>query len=239
MFYFFVAWTWYITITSLLKTPVLFLRELQALNSKRKHCYPETLTYMLWCYLPLTFQAIREAVSISWIAVTAPKVVLEELFLKHLQSNQLQTISPCGRKVVAWSEEVDVELVRKITNVTGATEAEILLTATVDALKGYLRHSTVSIPNEVFATVKFVSQRAIFLRNHEARGILCLALPTKTPLFNDDLIEILQVRIIAKKLRIPPLNALVLPRSFNVTSRTQGQSRARSTPSQRRKRLAD
>ncbi|XP_014486435.1 PREDICTED: uncharacterized protein LOC106750540 [Dinoponera quadriceps] len=193
IFYMFVAWSWYITITSLLKTPVLLLRELRALNSQRKHCYPETLTYTLWCYLPLTFQAIREAVSISWIAVTAPKVVLEELFLKHPQSNRLQTISPCGRKVVAWSEEVDVEFVRKIANVAGVTEAEILLTATVDALREYFRHSTTSIPNDVFATVKFVSQREIFLRNHEARGILCLALPTRTPLFNDDLIEILQI----------------------------------------------
>ncbi|XP_032677476.1 uncharacterized protein LOC116847026 [Odontomachus brunneus] len=193
MFYSLVAWSWYITITSLLKTPILLLRELQALNSQRKHCYPETLTYTLWCYLPLTFQAIREAVSITWIAVTAPKIVLEELFLKHPQSNQLQTISPCGRKVVAWSEEVDIDLVRKIANVVGTTEAEILLTATVDALKEYFRHSTVSIPSDVFTTVKFVSQRAIFLRNHEARGILCLALPTKTPLFNDDLIEILQI----------------------------------------------
>ncbi|EFN84341.1 uncharacterized protein LOC105183357 isoform X2 [Harpegnathos saltator] len=189
----FVTWSWYIMITSLLKTPVLLLRELQALNSQRKHCHPETLTYTLWCYLPLMFQAMREAVSISWIAVTTPKVILEELFFKHPQSNRLQTISPCGRKVVAWSERVDVELVRKIANVTGATEAEILLTATVDALKEYFRHSTINIPNNVFATVKFVSQRAIFLRNHEARGILCLALPIRTPFFNDDLIEILQV----------------------------------------------
>lgn len=150
---------------------------------------------MLSCYLPLIFQAIREVVSISWIAVTAPKIIIEELFLKHPQSNQLQTISPCGRKVVAWSEEVDVELVRKIANVTGATETEILLAATVDTLKGYFRHLAVNVPDDVLATVKYVSQRAVFLRNHEARGILCLALPTKTPLFHDDLIEILQVRI--------------------------------------------
>lgn len=148
---------------------------------------------MLSCYVPLAFQAIRETVSISWIAVTAPKIIIEELFFKHPQSNRLQTISPCGRKVVAWSEEVDVELVRKIANVTGATETEILLAATVDALKEYFRHSAVNVPDDVFATVKYVSQRAVFLRNHEARGILCIALPTRTPFFHDDLVEILQV----------------------------------------------
>lgn len=190
-----VASSWYITITLCLKTPLLLIRELQALKSGHKHCYPDTLTYMLFCYLPLIFQAIREIISISWIVVTAPKIIIEELFLKYPQSNQLQTISPCGRKVVAWSEEVDVELVRKIANVTGATETEILLAATVDTLKEYFKHLAVDIPDDVLATVKFVSQRAVFLRNHEARGILCLALPTKTPLFHDDLIEILQVRI--------------------------------------------
>ncbi|XP_050462416.1 uncharacterized protein LOC126857236 isoform X2 [Cataglyphis hispanica] len=187
-----IALSWYITITSCLRTPLLLIRELQALKSQHKHCYPDTLTYMLSCYLPLIFQAIREVMSISWIAVTAPKIIVEELFLKHPQLNQLQTISPCGRKVVAWSEEVDIELVRKIANVTGATETEILLAATVDSLKEYFRHSVVNVPDNVFATVKFVSQRAVFLRNHEVRGILCLALPTRTPLFHDDLIEILQ-----------------------------------------------
>lgn len=201
-----VALSWYITITLCLRTPLLLVQELQALKS-HKHCYPDTLTYMLSCYLSLIFQAIREVVSISWIAVTAPKIIIEELFLKHPQSNQLQTISPCGRKVVAWSEEVDVERVREITNVTGATETEILLAATVNTLKEYFRHSAVNIPDNVLATVKFVSQRAVFLRNHEARGILCLALPTKTPLFHDDLIEILQVRLgfTHKTTRISPM----------------------------------
>lgn len=184
---------WYIAIMSLLKMPLLLLRELRALQSRHRHYYPDTLTYMLSCYIPLTFQALREAVSISWIVLTAPKIIIEELFLKHPQSNQLQTFSPCGRKVVAWSDEVDIELVQKISSVSGATETEVLLAATVDALKEYFRYSSVSVPDDVFATVKYMSQRAVFLRNHEARGILCLALPTRTPLFHDDLIEILQI----------------------------------------------
>lgn len=190
-----IALSWYIVITLFLKTPLLLVREFRALQSRRRHCsYPaDTLTYTLSCYLPLTVQAIRETMSISWIAATAPKIIIEELFLKNPQSNRLQTISPCGRKVVAWSEKVDIELVGKMANVTGATEMEILLTATVDALKEYFKHLAVNVPGDVFATVKYVSQRAVFLRNHEARGILCIALPTRTPLFHDDLIEILQV----------------------------------------------
>ncbi|XP_053994090.1 uncharacterized protein LOC128884623 isoform X2 [Hylaeus volcanicus] len=188
-----ILWLWYLAVTLTLKTPVLMLREVRALRSRHKHYYPDTLTSMLWYYLPLVLQAGLEVVSITWTGIKAPKIILEELFLKHPQSNRLQTTSPCGRKVVAWSEEVELEVLRKISNMTGATQAEILLTATVDALKQYFRHSGVSIPDDVLATGKFTKQRAIFVQNHEARGILCLALPTRTPLFEDDLVEILQV----------------------------------------------
>ncbi|XP_076659010.1 uncharacterized protein LOC143362594 isoform X2 [Halictus rubicundus] len=185
--------TWHVITTMALKTPPRLLRELKALRSRHKHYYPDTFTAMLWYYLPLVFEATVEAVSILWIAIKAPKMILEELFLKHPQANRLQTTSPCGRKVVAWSEEVDLDVLRKISNMTGATEAEILLTATVDALKQYFQHSNVRIPDGVLATGKFVRQQALFVQNHEARGILCLALPTRTLLLEDDLVEILQV----------------------------------------------
>ncbi|XP_047346043.1 uncharacterized protein LOC124947643 isoform X3 [Vespa velutina] len=187
------AWSWYLLIILTLKTPILIFREFQALQSKYKHFYPDTLISMIWCYLPLIIQATIEVFSIMWIAIGAPKLILEELFLKHPQANRLQTISPCGRKVVAWSEEVSLDVLKKISSVTGATDAEILLTAIVDSLKEYFRHSGVRIPDDVLTTAKFVNQKAIFLHNHETRGIVCLALPTRTPLFEDDLLEILQV----------------------------------------------
>ncbi|CAK9797114.1 hypothetical protein ANTQUA_LOCUS1033 [Anthophora quadrimaculata] len=186
-------WLWYLIIIFTLKTPILLIRELRALKSYHKHYYPDTLISMLWCYVPLIYRAAMEVLSITWIAIKAPKTIFEELFLKHPQANRLQTTSPCGRKVVAWSDEVELDVLRKISSLTGATEAEILLATTVDALKEYFRHSGVRIPDDVLATGKFVRQRAIFVQNHEARGILCLALPTKTPLFEDDLVEILQV----------------------------------------------
>ncbi|CAL7936138.1 unnamed protein product [Xylocopa violacea] len=188
-----IHWCWYLVVTLSLKTPILLLRELRALKSRHKHRYPDTLISMLWCYVPLVFRATVEMVSITWIAIKAPKTIFEELFLKHPQANRLQTTSPCGRKVVAWSEEVQLDVLRKISSMTGATETEILLAVTVDALKEYFRQSGVRIPDNVLATGKFVRQRAIFVQNHETRGILCLALPTKTPLFEDDLVEILQV----------------------------------------------
>lgn len=188
-----IHWVWYICVTLALKTPILLLRELNALRSSQKHFHPDTLTSVLSCYLPLIFQAISELASIASIVVTAPKLILEELFFKSVQVNHLQTISLCGRKIAAWSDEVDVETIKKISTVTGASEAEILLAATAASFKEYFKQAGLQTPQELLVTAKFVSQKALFLHNHEARGVLCLGLPTKTPLFDDDPVETLQI----------------------------------------------
>ncbi|XP_043266539.1 uncharacterized protein [Venturia canescens] len=193
MVYSMMEWACYIIVTFTLKTPILILRELRALRSSQKHQYPETLTSLLFFYLPLMMEASIEVLSITWIAIGAPRAIVDEIFLKHAQSNSLQTISPCGRKVVAWSDQIDGDILGKISNLTGATETEILLTAVVGSLKEYFKSSGVEMPENVLATANFVSQRALFVKNHTPRGMLCLALPTRTPLFEDDLVEILQV----------------------------------------------
>ncbi|XP_066592512.1 uncharacterized protein [Prorops nasuta] len=192
--YLLIAWVWYLLITLTLKTPILLIRELRALKSRDKHCHSDTLTSMVWCYLPLLFRASLEVFSISSIVLTAPKLIFEQVFLKCPTSDRLPLVtSLSGRKVVSWSEEIDIEILRKIAAITEASEAEILLTVTVDAIKEYLNHTGTIIPEEILTTAKFVSQQALFVQNHEARGILCLALPIKTPLFEDDPVEILQV----------------------------------------------
>ncbi|XP_012284448.1 uncharacterized protein LOC105701886 [Orussus abietinus] len=186
-------WLWYLAVTLTLKTPILILREIKALGSAQKHHYPETLTSVLACYLPLIFQATMEVLSIVGIVVKAPAAILGELVFSHSRNSNLRTITPCGRKIVSWSEKVDVEVVRMISNVTAASEADVLLAAVVGSLKEYYRHRGLQPPQDILATAKFVSQRALYVKNHEARGLLCVALPTRTPLFDDDLIEILQV----------------------------------------------
>ncbi|XP_046414470.1 uncharacterized protein LOC124176808 isoform X1 [Neodiprion fabricii] len=193
IFYSSIHWMWYICVTFILKTPILLVRELNALRSSQKHFHPDTLTSVLACYLPLVFQTIAELTSIAAIVVTAPKLILEELFFKSSETNHLQTISLCGRKIVAWSEEVEIETISKISSVTGASEAEILLAATAASFKEYFKQSGLQTPAEILVTAKFVSQRALFLRNQETRGVLCLGLPTKTPLLDDNPLETLQV----------------------------------------------
>ena len=63
---------------------------------------------------------------------------MEELS-RSRRSAQLATGSQSGRKVVAWSDVIEVELLKRINSVTGAGDAEILLAAAVDSLKEYFK----------------------------------------------------------------------------------------------------
>lgn len=119
---------------------------------------------------------------------------MEELF-RSRGSAEFRTLSQSGRKVVAWSDEIEIGLLQRISAVSAAGDAEILLAAAVDSLKEYFKCSGQPIPDQVLATAKFASQRSLYANNREANGLLCLALPTRTPLFDDDLVEILQVKI--------------------------------------------
>lgn len=151
--------------------------------------------------------------------LSAPFAITGELLFRGRNGPNFRSVSQSGRKVVAWSDEIDVGLLRKIGTMSGASDAVILLAAAVDSLKEYfrwdlsldtftcrwplplialtcfmiLRCSGQPIPDEVLATAKFDSQRSIYVNDVEANGMLCLSLPTKTPLFEDDMIEILQV----------------------------------------------
>ncbi|XP_015110055.1 uncharacterized protein LOC107036539 [Diachasma alloeum] len=188
-----IHWLWYFAIISTIKTPILICRELRALHSRQKHYYPDTLTSVLSCYLPLIFQSFVEICLILKIISGAARSILDELFSKDVQSNQLQTISPCGRKVIAWSDQVDTDTLDRIASVTGASHTDVLLTAIVDSLKVYFQQSGQVIPRQVLATARYVSHRSLFIKNHEVQGILCLSLPTRTPHFENDLVEILEV----------------------------------------------
>lgn len=193
IFYTTIHWIWYIFVTLTLKTPILLIRELNALRSSHKHFHPDTLTSVVYCYVPLMFQAVIEVASIAGIVITAPKLILEEFFFKNVPANHIQTISLCGRKIVAWSEEVKCETITRIASITGASEAEILLAATAGSFKQYFAQFGVQTPSELLAIAKSVSQKTLFIKNHETRGVLCFGLPTRTPLLEDDPVETLQV----------------------------------------------
>lgn len=77
--------------------------------------------------------------SILAIIFSAPLSITGELLFRSRGSADFRSVSQSGRKVVAWSEEIDLELLKKIGAMSGATDAEILLAAAVDSLKEYFR----------------------------------------------------------------------------------------------------
>lgn len=177
------------------KIPIFVLRELRAIQSHDKHHYPNTLTSWFSSYLPLIIDSIIELITIFVIAIGAWRSVYHLLFTKHTHCHKLQMGSSCGRKVVAWSDNVKLELIENISSVTGASHAEILLAATVDSLKVYFRQTGQEIPWQVLTWANYISQKSLYVKHDKLhkQGLLCLPLPTKTPLFDDDFVEILQV----------------------------------------------
>jgi hypothetical protein len=70
--------------------------------------------------------------------MNAPFAIMEELFSSRSNAD-FRTVSQSGRKVVAWSEEIETTMLQKISELNGATDTEILLAAAVDSLKEFFR----------------------------------------------------------------------------------------------------
>lgn len=152
------AWLWYLLVTLTLKTPILLCREVRAASLLNEHhYYPDSLVSILSCYLPLifkvsfpvsliasftkskNFQSTLEVFSILAIMLSAPFAITGELLFRGRNGPDFRSVSQSGRKVVAWSEEIDLGLLRKIGTMSGASDAVILLAAAVDSLKEYFR----------------------------------------------------------------------------------------------------
>ncbi|XP_063217290.1 uncharacterized protein LOC134528033 [Bacillus rossius redtenbacheri] len=139
--------------------PVVAVRLLRALA---RHC-------------ALTLEAASEAWSYCKLVYTAPRILLEDLFLAQKGArHHLQTVSLCGRKVVAWSPPVSLDLVRRLAAVADATPSEVLLAATAGALREYFRQLGLAAPDSVQCAARSVPR----LTGAATRGLVCLPLPT-------------------------------------------------------------
>ncbi|XP_011499973.1 PREDICTED: uncharacterized protein LOC105363859 isoform X2 [Ceratosolen solmsi marchali] len=189
-----ITWIWYFLISASIKAPIMLWREIRTAILLHKHnYYSDSVVSTLSYYLPLLFRASLEVISILVIIVNAPFAIVRELFSNRDNAN-FRTVSQSGRKVVAWSEEIEIAFLQKMSTLNGASVTENLLAAAVDSLKEYFRYSGQSIPNEILATANFTSQKTLYVSDSDATGLLCLALPTKTPLLKEsnNLIGILQ-----------------------------------------------
>nr|CAD7433231.1 unnamed protein product [Timema monikensis] len=182
---------WWFLVTFSFRLPLLFLLEIKGLCMKGK---TSTFVHLVCLYCALMYDAAREMWHMLRILFTAPRILFEDLFMtRRGAKHQLQTVSLCGRKVVAWSEPVQLDLVRRIASATEATPSEVLISAVTGALREYFRQFGFPVPDSVLCTARFFPLESLLTSKScpadctpQRGGLLCLPLPTKIPRGDDN-----------------------------------------------------
>ncbi|XP_044272297.1 uncharacterized protein LOC123016146 [Tribolium madens] len=176
-----------ILVTWPLRLHFVFYREFVALYNCLVvgYCsYNNTIVGTLYTYVPLVYQCLREVSQYVGIVVKAPRTIIEDILL---QKESFQTITLCGRKSVAWSDSVKIDLLRSISKATGVSEIEVLLAAISSCLSKYFLQTKHLIPDSLPISLRNINSNYIFgtgpnLRPEDSvSGILCLNLPILDP----------------------------------------------------------
>lgn len=111
----FLASVWYSGVSYVIKLPFKLYQEFRALHScaTQQYCkYPGTFVELIYSYVPLAFYACGEVFYWAKLLVEAPQTIWNQVVSP---AETVQTIPPCGRKVVAWSEPVNTEFIQKVS----------------------------------------------------------------------------------------------------------------------------
>lgn len=180
---------WRVTYILIVTLPVFIASEIRSLVSRKKDCgISGSISETVFSHWSLVLEAIKELFSICGIVYTAPRMLVQELIISHRgPMHQLQTVSLCGRKVVAWSDPIPLETIRKISLNVGASTTELLLSSVSGALREYFQQFGLPVPESVLTTARYIPLEGLMRppRNVDdsygspsGRGLLCLALPT-------------------------------------------------------------
>lgn len=176
-----------VVVTLPLRLYLIFMREILALYNciVVGYCsYNSTMVGTLYTYVPLLYNCLKEIFLYVGIVVKAPRTIIEDILL---QKESFQTITLCGRKSVAWSDSVKIDVVRSISKATGVSEIEICLAAISACISKYFTQTKHLIPDLLPVALRNINSNYIFgtgphLRPEDSvSGILCLNLPILDP----------------------------------------------------------
>lgn len=183
-----VAYTvWCFTIGLAIRIPFFLYAESKALYAclSLRYCpYPNTIVGMVYTYIPLFYNSLKEIFYVFSIFFSAPKTIVQDILL---QKESLQTITLCGRKSVAWSDPIKIETIKNVARQTRVSETEVMLSAVSVCLSKYLTQTENHIPTNLPITMRNISSIYIFgtgpnLKPENAvSGILCFNLSIPNP----------------------------------------------------------
>lgn len=151
-----------------------------ALLAKYRARYTESLMSRS-PYLRLWWHSLQEAQRLAKLVFLAPRLLVEDLLLSHRHQppHHFQTVSLCGRKVVAWSDPFPQDLIRQVAQATGASASEVCLSALCGALREYFRSHGLAVPETVLTTARYCLLEELVggPAQSSTGGLACLALP--------------------------------------------------------------
>ncbi|XP_078381013.1 LOW QUALITY PROTEIN: putative diacylglycerol O-acyltransferase MT0231 [Oculina patagonica] len=117
--------------------------------------------------------------------LVGPMIVLTKFFSKADQSS-IHGQELCGKKVVAWSKNVDLSLVKQVKNLAGTTVNDVMVSCLAGALHDYLKRqdksSDVAKVQDMWASVPVdirASTKSVKLKNKFALVFLRLPIVAK------------------------------------------------------------
>lgn len=144
---------------------------------------PQTLVDIICDAYPLVQKAVHQV--FSWIDALyhAPRLFIDEMLMNRGWPGGTP-VPLCGRKVVAWSKPIKGELLSQISQKTGLSCTEVLLSCLGGSLSDYYKASGTPTPEKIPVTARRISSRYLFSHGPNVRpqdavsGLLCLQVPT-------------------------------------------------------------
>ncbi|CAG9865531.1 unnamed protein product [Phyllotreta striolata] len=141
--------------------------------------YPNTFVGIVYTFIPLIYNSLREILYILSILFRAPKTIIQDILM---QEESFQTFTLCGRKSVAWSDPVKIDAVRAVATLAKVSQTEIMLCAVSMCLSKYFVQSNHYVPDQLPITIRNISSNYIFATGPNIKasdavsGILCMNL---------------------------------------------------------------
>jgi hypothetical protein len=186
---------WWVSHFFTVALPVFIVNEIRSFVSMAANRgLSECTTERPFSYLYLVLAAVKEAFCLCAIIYTAPRMLLQELVTSHRGTlHHLQTVSLCGRKVVAWSDPVPLDTIGKISSSVGASTTAVLLSSVCGALREYFHQFCLPVPESVLTTARYFPMESLTRPSRgsdgstaslSGQGLVCLPLPT-SPVYDD------------------------------------------------------
>lgn len=179
-----------------LELPIFFLTEVKefVLWFRNGCCdqYPETVIGYFLINCPTFYRALLEVLQYFGIILEGPRRLCY-LISETPEYNTLQETQSCGRKIIAWSEKIDLKRIEQLIDDNGqgtcSNQSDLILTWLAASIKECLENFPIqtnseTIPESVQVSARCVYQECLLGNMNRAEGgvdgIFCFNLPLGT-----------------------------------------------------------